>query len=809
MSKVAIPISKGLRFSERSADNARFMNISYTAKPGVLSTRKDHGVLFLTNAVPRELLFSLQQNIVFSLTTSGQLFKGTSFIDGGYSVSAGSLIELVPNSGIVGRYIFIAGGTKMRKYSGSAISTWGIDAPPTTALITSPVQGANTQINSFDTVAQWSATGCTISQETSIFIEGTGSVKVDLASGVLGTIIWETGGSLPTYMPQGGITIYVREHAPGGVSDFRVILTDISGQEYETQLASGFHEHGTVDTFDANSNSSDNFQPPLPSSINILRVTIKMAHDNVQTLYLDNLTGSVAPILDIKNSRYKYAYADEGLGTHSNLNSTPSIAISGVGGGIQVTGFQQPPSSNLAVWVYRDTNSDGNYKFIRSAGLWTPGLTFVDNLSLGALGATDLNNNNPPPLASLAVYYKGSVWVNDLSNLRRLWRSVPGRYESFSLQQDSGFFDVSVVGDEILNMGIVRGQMYLITRQSIIQVLAADLVPSFVEVVNIGSVSKNGSHPYKDLLTFVSNTGVYTFDGANLQQLPYIETLFNPLTADSRAITASLIPSLVVGNDAKHIWVSVGSSRMYTLALDQKVWAEESSVLTAHELDHIGFYHISSSPGTVYNTYGSSNYTIFGLRTDLVELPSIGHINGIELEYYSRVAITVNIYVDGILAFNTSLAANAKRTWAFIPLDQILGQQIELELQAQAPGLVELYDCQAEYTALLDVIHFDSEYFKLPEDRCSVAELETRLFGLASGTVAVTVYVDNTSVRQFDVPVTRNQSSYLRSVLPPTVGAMARVNISGSRFSVVALGLNVVILGNGERKYLSIPLRAN
>ena len=809
MSKVAIPISSGLRFSERSADNARFLDLTYTAKPGVLSSRKAHSVLLALSSTPRKLLFSLQQQAVFSLTTSGQLFKGTSVVDSGYSQTQGSLLELAPNSSIESRYIFIAGATKMRKYSGATVSPWGIDAPPASVLVTSPAPLVIHAINGFEDAGQWTASGCSISEDTGIFTEGLGSLKVDLSSGVVATITWETGGSLPTFDSFGGTSIDVRVHDNFGITQFNLSLVDIGGVEYKAAAASSIYSTSTQDIFLPVSLSATDYTPTLPSQLNIIRVIISMVSSSTQSIYLDNFRGSLNPQDDIKNSRYKYAYANEGLGTHSNLNSTPSTAVSGAGGGIQVTGFIQPPSPDLAIWVYRDTNSDGNYRFVGSAGLWFAGIFYIDTASTGSLGETDPNNNNPPPLASLAVYFKGSVWVNDLSNLRRLWRSVPGQYESFSLQQDSGFFDVSVVGDEILSMGIVRGQMYLVTRQSIIQVLAADLVPSFVEVVNIGAVSENASHLYKDLLTFIANIGVFTFDGANLQTLPHIETLFNPLTSDVRAITPALIPELIIGNDAKHIWLSVGSGRMYTYALDQKVWAEESVPLTAHELDHIGFYHIASSLNTVYNTYGSSSYATFGLRTDQVELPSIGHINGIELEYFSQVAITAIVYVDGALVSNTGLVANSRRTWAFISLDQVLGQQIEIELQGQALGLVELYSIQAEYTGLLDLTHFDSEYFKLPEERCALTELELRLYGLATGTVAVSVFVDSTTVRVYNVALTRNQPFYLRSVLSPTVGANARVNISGSRFAVIALGVNVVILGNGERKHISVPLRAN
>lgn len=850
MTKIAIPLSKGLRFSERGAENARFMDVSYTAKPGVISTRKSHRVRFNTTDRTRKLLYSTQQDKVFNLSTTGILLKDTTGIDTGYSINAGSLAEFPPNSNMLEKQIFIA-ADKMRKYDGTNLTQWGISPPPDNILQATFGGIVGTElIDTCDDFTTW-VSGATLADEPTIKQQGTNSLKVSLVANTLATLT-RPFGTNRNFTSSPVFSFYVRISNPAALQRFTVSF-DFANDGYASNTAHRDFAFEFLPKSPASVEETVNPVTTMPDSVsgedhsqltdaslvlastlpatpdewkhiivgrdtfsiigdsgwqNVYSMRVEILSTASQDIYFDIFYLSTINQDDALGARYKYAYYNSTTDQHSLLNLTPTFPVKGQNGIVNIAGFIAPTDPQITHYqIYRDVGGDGNYQVV---GILPIGSTnFVDATSVFLLGDLDLNNNAPPPRASLIVDYKGSVWLNDLDNKRRLWRSVPGRYESFSLQAGSGFFDVSVVGDEIIDMGIVGGNFYLVTKKSIIQVLAAELDPSFIEVVNLGSVSEMATYFYKDYLIFVNNTGIYKFDRANLTKLPHIESLFNPLSSDVRAITADTINSLTLGSDAKHIWLSVGTSKMYTFSLESNEWTEESIVLVAHETDQVGFLHIAASINTVYDLYGSGGYEVLSVRSDRLELPTIGHINDIEIEYYSTVDFRVNVYIDGIIARTQILESNLNRVWNFFNLVDMLGQQIELEFIALANGLTELYFCQINYTSLPDQTHYDSEYFKLPDERTAIVELYTKIFGLEDGELIAQVYVDDKVSRIIHIPIEKNKLYTHRNVIKPLVGTVGRVDIQGARFNSVSLTLNAILLGNGERRSIQLPAGEN
>lgn len=847
MAKIPIVLSPGLRFSERNAENSRFSNVSYTSKPGVLSTRKSHTTKFNIASRPQKILYSKQQNKTFVLSVNGNISADGAVIDTGYSTTGGTLIELLPNQNLNSRQLFIAGSAKMQKYDGTTFTKWGIDDPPAAALtaVFGGIVGTNI-INTCDDKTTWTAVGCVLADEPTIKQSGTNSLKITLAAATAASITHTFSVVKDLRIPQ-VVGFYIRFTDPTKLQKFTMsfdlandgFLTNTAHRDYGSEFQPSFPatvseiSSGTVPQEMSGNDNSDLVDQSmtrvslLPSTANqwkhvlvsrdsfpiigtngwqnVYAIKIELLSSVAQDVYLDIIYFSTINQDDAQGARYKYAYYNSSTQHHGNLNSTPTQGVIGQNGIVNVTGFVAPTDAQVTDYqIYRDVGGDGNY---RAVGLLPKAsATFVDSIPINDLGDLDTNDNSPPPSATLAVDYKGSVWLNDTTNPRRLWRSVPGEYESFAITKDSGFFDVSVVGDEIIDIGVVRGILFLVTRRSIIQVLAPELVPSFVEVVTLGAVGEPAVYSFKDFFVFVSNTGVFIFDTANLKQLPHIESLFNPLSSDSRAITTANISTITVGSDSKHIWLSVDTSKMYVYAVDSQQWVEESPIFVAHETDQIGFLHIAASIATVYDVYGSGAYEIFSLRTDVVELPTIGHVNDIELEYYSTVDLTLNVIVDSIVVKTVVLDSNIRRTWNFINLVDVLGQQLEIELIGSTNGLVELYSCQANYTPLTDLSHYDSEYFKLPDERTAITELFTKIYGLIDGELEARVFVDDKVSRIILVPVKRNKISTLRHVIKPLVGTVCRVDIRGVRYYPMSLSLNVIILGSGERRNIQLGL---
>lgn len=860
MTRLAIPLLEGLKFSNRNMDYEQLLDGSYTNKIGVLSNRRSHSARFSIARVPRRLL--LHNGNLYTLSRDGYLYNGNLEIGSGFNASEGTLISLLPTSDATERQLFIAGGAKMQKYNGAALQRWGISTPVDDALIGDVTDTNSLVINLCNSATGWSQANCVVSLDTGIFREGTGSIKVALTANVTG-IATLTFSPAVDLSARPNISFYIRTENPKALTSvamiFYFVVSPGSSATAQRNILGGYIPESpasvgevlsstTPQTFSGDSDSgaselvdAHNVRvTQLPTVANTwkkltvgrsgftrsdeqgdiadwtttFQMQLVLLSDVAQNIYIDDIRERYTNQDDAQGARYKYAYENFVTGSHGNLNLTPSKAIKGENNTVTITGFKEPPVgegiSNFR--IFRDVGEDGNYKSVGILGVptpWDPLVQFVDNIGIDDLGDLDTNDNAPPPSATLAVEYRGSVWLNDITNLRRWWRSAPGRYESFSLTKDAGFFDVSIVGDESIGVGIVRGIMFIFTRKAIIEVLAPDATPSFITVAYIGPVAGSAWYVFRDYALIVHLTGLYLFDGADLKHVPDIDSLFDPESTDPRRINATNISTCVVGGDSKHIWFSYlgldSVYRMFTYAIDLKRWVEESTILIAHETEQQGFYHIAASETMVYDVYGSAaGFESMQLVTPDVELKGISHINHLAIQSLNQLALNVELYVDDSLTSSSLFAVATSRKWQFLPLIDNLGQRARLKITASP--YTELYDLEINYTQLIDTVHFDSEFFVLPSERTSVTDFRTHLFGLETGVVKAFVTVDDVVLVLLDIALTRNQISTLRHVLMPTTGTVCRIELYGSRFVPLSLLLGVTVHGTGEQKHIVVPV---
>jgi hypothetical protein len=854
MAQVNIPLLDGLKFGERNAEDERLMDCSYTSRLGVLASRARHKNRFALVEPPRKVLFHPELDKVFTLTTNGNLaVDAFTPYDTGYSSDDGTLLNSLANEEERQSYLFIAGGNKMRKFDGHHITQWGIDAPQPSALVTTLNTIVGSVIHTCDNLTNWTFGGCTVTVEPTIKVEGTGSLKVALVADTVAEVALTAPIDMLAYDL---LTFMVRLSVLSALKQF-TISVDFAGDNFSTNIGhrdvsadylpqyppptsevrsttlpqsqTGVTDE-LVDPFGVLSSQMSStphvwkrvalgrrgFQTngtPTWNSIKAIKFNF-LASKNM-FIYIDYIRAQNLNQDDAVGARYKYAYENVFTGTHGNLNANPSIAVAGLNGSVTLSGFVQPPANQgiNVVRVFRDTGGDGTYRSVVTFNVtdpWNPAVTYVDTVNVSNLGDADTNDNAPAPLATQAVKFMGRIWLNDVNNKRRVWRSVPGRYESFSLNVNSGFFDVSSIDDEVVGFAVIREQLFILTKQKIIQVIGDDSAPSFLPIVEIGTPSSSSYYVTRDFMVFVHQTGVYTFDAASLKPLPKISTLFNPQSDDPEAIVADSLSACVVGSDAKHIWVYYADAQLVDhqlcYSLETQRWTEESTALLAHDAARLEFAHIAASASHMLEIYNNNTSERLDFKSQVVELVPISQIEGMQIEYKSTTALRVRLYLDGGPVIDTTLPLSDERRWAFLSTPDLpLGNRVQLEINALSVGLTELYTAFAECTPLPDTTHFNSGYFTLTSELATVVELYTNIFATEDGEVTFALDVDNQRHTLITRHVSRNQILAQRNMLRPLVGRTARLQITGARHSVMSLYLKAVGLGDGEIKNVAIP----
>lgn len=863
--RVEIPISEGIKFNTRGADNQRFINASYDAKLGVVATARNHALRFVIPEHLRHMVGRTETGILYSYSAAGNIYSNNTIIDSGYNPVGGTLLLLPARDGIQPptislpkRDLFIAGGNKMSRYDGTRFTTWGIDAPPASPLSVRTIASPEEFLwSNCDNIAEWVAGGATIAIDTATKLQGIGSLKVTLAPNARATVFvtksFGNGGLAPIIKFDVQIdnpatlklfvmAFAIRLQDGSSILVYKTFTGDYQPQfpppleETDNTITGGEEEEsggeGDTNVTDASATRTDT----LPSVggmwkrviVNITEFNIGgprdviyqgvefnavgfvMSSSTANVVRIDRIVATFKNQDDSNGARYKYAYANSKTGHLSNLNATPSAAISGFNDPVLVTGFVPGPvaSGVDAIVLFRDVGSDGNYRAISAAVPTTSQI--IDNVPIERLQWDDTNNHAPPPRATQAIEYKGSVWLNDTTNPRRVWRSVPGEYESFSLQANSGFFSISgSEGDEVVALAVVRGQLYILTHYSILQVLNPTDVPIFAKIANLGLVTNYSHFSTKDFLIFTSYTGIYIFDGAEVRPLPDINALFNLHTTHVDAVRGNNIGTVRIGSDTKYIWVTynnqLGQPIMFTYNIEEKKWTQDFTPMTGHEEDQTSVEHSASNGGAVFRMYSAPSFAFFVVTTREIELNRISFIYSIGLEHKSNSAIKVNIILNGIVIKAVTLPSSPTvRKWSFITLpSNTIGQFLQLVIGSTS-GYTEIYSAYAEIKEIEDTVYYDTGYVTLGNDKVSIDELDFTGFVLESGNLTLTIKVDNVTVFSLAGGVQAGIFYIPRQALTDVKGLVVRVELFGVRFFITSMYLQLTDLGNGQQRHFPL-----
>lgn len=149
----------------------RFQGIS-PIRSGIIRVRYGSTVLFSTGA------HSLYRYDNGRYQGSGtQLYKNGTSIFTGFNGSRLAFVRAAPTQGVVD-HLFVAGGGLVRKVDPDGnVTQWGIGVPTSTTIASVNTLQTN-EIDDFDAITGWTAgTGSTRALESTIFVEGTGSIK--------------------------------------------------------------------------------------------------------------------------------------------------------------------------------------------------------------------------------------------------------------------------------------------------------------------------------------------------------------------------------------------------------------------------------------------------------------------------------------------------------------------------------------------------------------------------------------------------------------------------------------------------------
>ena len=569
----------------------------------------------------------------------------------------------------------------------------------------------------------------------------------------------------------------------------------------------------TRDTF-ALANASANW-----SSVYRLRFII--ASSIAQDIYFDDIRMLSANQDDALGARYKYAYESSATQHHGNLNALASVAIKGEHNPILVTGFKEPPDSQGidTLRIYRDVGADGNYQSVGTIAIppaGAAGVTFVDTVGVSQLGDLDTNDNAPPPAAATVVAkHMGSMWLNDLSNPRRVWRTPPGRFESFSIQAQSGFFDIGEVGDRVITMGVVNGQFFIWTLRAIYMVMNPQATPVFRKIVDVGTVNQYAHCVVNDLAVFVYWDGIYTFDGAQLRQLPKIGAIFDANSMDERRVVEATISDILLGSDGKYVWLTFkhySSGVLQTFVFDHitKAWTEESQRLCAHEQTNTQFSHIfGNQDSQILTAFGSSEaFAPFDYESNDVELPGISFLSAIAVDIGHQLAdATLRVFVDNSEASEFFVPSGDNRRWEMFPLpDNIIGEYCRMKLTSE-DGL-ELYNAYTQHKVITDTVSLDSGPIAIAHgmSRAATLSVDTKVLGLSYGEISVSLQIDNVVVNVGMLPTAKGEISILQQTVEHVTGSVLRIRAKGVRFAPISLVVGLSVMGTKEPEYVAIPL---
>lgn len=517
------------------------------------------------------------------------------------------------------------------------------------------------------------------------------------------------------------------------------------------------------------------------------------------------VAGGSSPII----ARYAYQYYSSISDQRSNrspatgvFNSTGQDVLVGL-----LNGSDDPQVTHI--FILRDTNGDGVFRHVGTLPN-VPNVSgiFTDTLDI-VTGDVDTNDNAPPPIASLATLWRGSVWLNDVSNPRRLWPSVPGKLESFEIV---GVNDIGEASDIIRAFGVVAGNLYVWTQNKVWIVSGEYPTFTFDAIADLGLISSYAISFSTDKATFASNSGVYTFNGATFTPLPDIWTFFDPDSHDERRFTGIDTNQCIVAANDRFTWVGWtklnGERIMFQFSNFTQTWTERSP-LSAILHDRDPFHQIAGDYNSQIITLNSfPERGLFVLTTPELELDGAKFVS-IEADGFGDFFLTTYIDEEPVGTEAVTLHnVDGIRGRHTVPLpENSFGRRIYVTCQKTTFGTVGIADIFVNYDELpTPVTLYDSGEVPLSNNLTLPQALILHVFAPVLMTISGQLFIDGQLAYSGDTsPIGPGYVGPLRIVVPPIEGRSARVILrSVAYFCVMNVELGMTPLGDDTVKYIDL-----
>lgn len=843
MNRIQPPLSSSLQFAVVGSENERMVDVSATIRRGALVTRRKHSSRGVTvPALPYELVYYPLNGRVHSLAADGKHYADNILADSGYHANRGSFLIITPRSTSTEQYVFIA-SNKMSKFrEGIGTQKWGIDAPSSTMLV--PITGflAETVVDNCDSTANWTTVGATIATEGTIKTEGANSLKFGLTANTQGVATKNLGVAMDyeTLNFEGVFYFSLRFENPAAIQSVLVQFS-LANNDFTTAVAhftlalpgtaggSLVEIPGAANEWKTIGITQNRFGLTASGWTTTWRMRFVFLSSATQNVYVDYIHLREPGQNDSVGARYKYRYENSITGHSSNLNDTPSARF--IGSNTEVEVLNPVTSTDPQVdrqAFYRDVGGDGNFRRIGTKA--NDGTSFFDTTPISGLGEADTNDNAPPVAATIATFFAGSVWINDVVHPFRIWRSVAGRYESFS-----EFFDLPI-SDIVHCIGIVGGQLCVVTTNNIYRVVGADTVtPRFIPFIDIGIPSQRAITITNDVAYLVNFTGGYVFNGSTIKMDDIISRLFIPSSSDPKRINETIVDRCILGSDDKHIWLTYnmlnGVPRTLVRDLDTGEWTEETEIIVAHDKAHLTYPHIMARQDNVLMNSYSGVFAAFDYRSLDLSLTTvksqdismeekrlsnrslgISQIINFGIELRNEVTMIVMPFVDDVGLTPLVISTSTARRWEFIAYtggERVIGERLAFSAVAAADGFVEIYAVEwwlVEMQAAVKAL--DSGDVFLSSELVIPLELNIALYAHEPLTFNATWFTDNLP-QTVATGVPANGLYNHRWFLRPDVGRTGRLIIAATgRFSPIANVASVITLGTGEIKPVEIRATA-
>jgi hypothetical protein len=338
-------------------------------------------------------------------------------------------------------------------------------------------------------------------------------------------------------------------------------------------------------------------------------------------------------------------------------------------------------------------------------------------------------------------------------------------------------------------------------------ILQPEATPIPKEVVSLPVVGKQAWFTAGDFLYFVSFTGIYSFDGANVSAFGDINNLFNPANISDLQVDIASLAESVLGSDATHLWFTyrtvLGNFKTFKLLLREKKWLEESTTLFAHETEHLLPYHIAGATLQILSLQASPALVSITVTTLTKELSEIAQVACVAIEYATPTVLAVGVYLDEVLVETVALAPRANRGWAFIPIASLLAKRIALAFGTADTQAVSIYTATVHYVEYPSTSHWISGAIALGAERGDVIEATLSLLAVTSGEVEIMLRLDNQIMPPRVARLVAGIPTVVRVPLA-FVGQIAQLEVQGVEFIKLSSSLAIAPMG-AEVRYVEIP----